>query len=457
MSSSGALKTVSVVSKVLYELIQQHKETFPELEELGQVILSTESVVSNFTPSPNQDEEQVTAAVSALVSGLERIHESIKKLDLHKGKVLFSEDVESNRILKQRDRIALITNALPKISEAPFDISELLQQVSAREFWSKHFRSKIHVVKWEVFRAEFEQDYGKKPELDIARLKRVLDHNNDDQVSIFDFADFSDSLGMPEAFELLIKKYLPDIPAALPENKNDPVQSNTVWRGVVTQTGCPEFDIVMQIKERSKDDSKIHGVMYWRESDSGQTKIRGEVDGDTIKFEEYQVTHGIGRIPFPNSYEGKVSGASISGIWTYDDQQGQFLLNIDTVPAVKVTPTSVEADDKDRRPTASSVASISGFLVKQGKLRKTWKTRYCVLQGGALRYYETKENYPLKPAGKIELTKGAVVQERPDIGQKTTLFEIITPSRTFYIQAESSSRRAEWVQALRAEISNWKS
>ncbi len=37
---------------------------------------------------------------------------------------------------------------------------------------------------------------------------------------------------------------------------DDPVQSNTVWRGVVTQTGCPEFDIVMQIKERSKDDDK---------------------------------------------------------------------------------------------------------------------------------------------------------------------------------------------------------
>ncbi len=62
----------------------------------------------------------------------------------------------------------------------------------------------------------------------------MLDQTNEDQVSIFDFADFSDSLGMPEAFELLIKKCiidskfysnyhldLPDIPAALPESKSE--------------------------------------------------------------------------------------------------------------------------------------------------------------------------------------------------------------------------------------------
>jgi len=207
------------------------------------------------------------------------------------------------------------------------------------------------------------------------------------------------------------------------------------------------------IKERVE--GKVEGTLNWCDKTKSQTKIQGEVTPDTIKFEECQLLQGNGVVPFPNSYEGKidVQQSTILGTWTYSDQQGQFLLRLDldnVQKAVEEKATSPHMDPKAYQ--VSEHAVISGFLIKQGKLRKTWKSRFFVLENSMMSYYSNRESYPTKPSGKIDLKNVTSVHEKADSAQKVFLFEITAYHRTYLIQAETASQRTEWIESLKVEL-----
>jgi len=92
------------------------------------------------------------------------------------------------------------------------------------------------------------------------------------------------------------------------------------------------------------------------------------------------------------------------------------------------------------------MASIKeGHLTKEGGGFKSWKKRWFVLKEGTLSYYKAKGDtealgvVSLATAGRIQVT---------DRKKKANGFEIPTPSRTFYLSADSEAERQAWIDAI---------
>jgi len=84
---------------------------------------------------------------------------------------------------------------------------------------------------------------------------------------------------------------------------------------------------------------------------------------------------------------------------------------------------------------------------------KSWLSRYFVLKDGVLSYYKDQQDFGNKQAaGHIDMVQVLVVNERPDIGSKKNLFEIVTATRSYNIQAENRELRTQWIESLRNEM-----
>ncbi|XP_063749473.1 pleckstrin homology domain-containing family A member 1 isoform X3 [Eleginops maclovinus] len=94
----------------------------------------------------------------------------------------------------------------------------------------------------------------------------------------------------------------------------------------------------------------------------------------------------------------------------------------------------------------------AGYCVKQGALMKNWKRRYFVLEENALSYYksdlerEALRVIPLKEIHKVQECK------QSDLMMRDNLFEMVTSSRTFYMQADSPEDMHSWIKAISGAI-----
>ncbi|XP_019411553.1 PREDICTED: pleckstrin homology domain-containing family A member 1 isoform X1 [Crocodylus porosus] len=94
----------------------------------------------------------------------------------------------------------------------------------------------------------------------------------------------------------------------------------------------------------------------------------------------------------------------------------------------------------------------AGYCVKQGAVMKNWKRRYFQLDENAIRYFKSElEKEPLRLIPLKEVHK---VQEckQSDIMMRDNLFEIVTASRTFYVQADSPEDMHSWIKAISGAI-----
>uniref|UniRef100_A0A3Q4NBH7 Pleckstrin homology domain containing, family A (phosphoinositide binding specific) member 1b n=1 Tax=Neolamprologus brichardi TaxID=32507 RepID=A0A3Q4NBH7_NEOBR len=83
---------------------------------------------------------------------------------------------------------------------------------------------------------------------------------------------------------------------------------------------------------------------------------------------------------------------------------------------------------------------------------KNWKRRYFVLDENSLNYYKTDmEREPLRAIPLKEIHK---VQEckQSEHMMRDNLFEMVTSSRTFYIQADSPEDMHSWIKAISGAI-----
>ncbi|KAG6851142.1 hypothetical protein H0H93_001022 [Arthromyces matolae] len=101
-----------------------------------------------------------------------------------------------------------------------------------------------------------------------------------------------------------------------------------------------------------------------------------------------------------------------------------------------------------RRPTQDSLDEgviKSGYLWKKGERRKTWKKRWFVLRPAHLAYYKSSAEYQLLRL--LELSDvhscTAVTLKRHE-----NTFGLVSPARTFYLQAKTSGEVQEWIQAI---------
>ncbi|XP_031170813.1 pleckstrin homology domain-containing family A member 1 isoform X3 [Sander lucioperca] len=94
----------------------------------------------------------------------------------------------------------------------------------------------------------------------------------------------------------------------------------------------------------------------------------------------------------------------------------------------------------------------AGYCVKQGALMKNWKRRYFMLDENAVSYYksdlerEALRVIPLKEIHKVQECK------QSELMMRDNLFEMVTSSRTFYVQADSPEDMHSWIKAISGAI-----
>ncbi|ETE61160.1 Pleckstrin-likey domain-containing family A member 1, partial [Ophiophagus hannah] len=94
----------------------------------------------------------------------------------------------------------------------------------------------------------------------------------------------------------------------------------------------------------------------------------------------------------------------------------------------------------------------AGYCVKQGAVMKNWKRRYFQLDENSIGYF--KSELDKEPLRIIPLKEVHKVQEckQSDIMMRDNLFEIVTTSRTFYVQADSPEDMHSWIKAISGAI-----
>ncbi|PPQ63851.1 hypothetical protein CVT24_009064 [Panaeolus cyanescens] len=105
---------------------------------------------------------------------------------------------------------------------------------------------------------------------------------------------------------------------------------------------------------------------------------------------------------------------------------------------------SADIPPKPRNSADESVIK-SGYLWKKGERRKTWKKRWFVLRSAHLAYYKSSAEYQL-----LRLLELSDVHSCTQVNLKRhdNTFGLISPTRTFYLQASSPQEVQSWVQAI---------
>ncbi|XP_055082996.1 pleckstrin homology domain-containing family A member 1-like isoform X4 [Periophthalmus magnuspinnatus] len=104
------------------------------------------------------------------------------------------------------------------------------------------------------------------------------------------------------------------------------------------------------------------------------------------------------------------------------------------------------------RPSQEHTVIKSGYCVKQGAVMRNWKRRYFLLEENAMSYF--KSDLEKEPLRMIPLKEIHKVQEckQSDIMMRDNLFEVVTTTRTFYIQADSPEEMHSWIKAVSGAI-----
>lgn len=104
-----------------------------------------------------------------------------------------------------------------------------------------------------------------------------------------------------------------------------------------------------------------------------------------------------------------------------------------------------EEEEVEEAEAAPAFRSKCGWLTKEGGQHKSRKKRWFVLDGYFLHYFKSDKDKV--PAGSIDLksSKGTTIL---DPAGSRWAFELITPERVYYIEADSEKLRNEWLEAL---------
>ncbi|KAF9370472.1 hypothetical protein CPC16_003690, partial [Podila verticillata] len=87
----------------------------------------------------------------------------------------------------------------------------------------------------------------------------------------------------------------------------------------------------------------------------------------------------------------------------------------------------------------------SGYLMKKGERIKIWKKKWFVLRTSKLAYYKDSKEYELVRIVDIrDIHRAAEVV----VKHKSFVFVILTPRRTFTVQAESAEDMEDWIRSI---------
>nr|XP_040051351.1 pleckstrin homology domain-containing family A member 2-like [Gasterosteus aculeatus aculeatus] len=118
---------------------------------------------------------------------------------------------------------------------------------------------------------------------------------------------------------------------------------------------------------------------------------------------------------------------------------------------------SEETEGRERKGDRPGVLRC-GYCVKQGNVRKSWKRRFFTLDDNAVSYYKSEmDKEPLRavPLRDIQKVHECLVKSG-DLLLRDNLFEIITGSRTFYVQTDSPEEMHGWIRDIEMKIQDFR-
>ncbi|XP_035495961.2 pleckstrin homology domain-containing family A member 2 isoform X3 [Scophthalmus maximus] len=124
---------------------------------------------------------------------------------------------------------------------------------------------------------------------------------------------------------------------------------------------------------------------------------------------------------------------------------------------------SEETEGRDRKGNRLGVLRC-GYCVKQGNVRKSWKRRFFILDDTAVSYYKSEADkdplraIPLRDIQRVHecLVKSGIFFSPRELLLRDNLFEIITGSRTFYIQTDSPEEMHGWIRDIEMKIQEFR-
>ncbi|XP_060926895.1 pleckstrin homology domain-containing family A member 2 [Limanda limanda] len=124
------------------------------------------------------------------------------------------------------------------------------------------------------------------------------------------------------------------------------------------------------------------------------------------------------------------------------------------------TPIQNESEETEGRERKGSRLGVlrCGYCVKQGNVRKSWKRRFFTLDENTVSYFKSEvDKEPLRaiPLRDIQRVHECLVKSG-DLLLRDNLFEIITSSRTFYIQTDSPEEMHSWIRDIELKIQEFR-
>ncbi|XP_017269117.1 pleckstrin homology domain-containing family A member 2 [Kryptolebias marmoratus] len=124
------------------------------------------------------------------------------------------------------------------------------------------------------------------------------------------------------------------------------------------------------------------------------------------------------------------------------------------------TPIQNESEETDGKEGKASRPGVlrCGYCVKQGNVRKSWKRRFFTLDDNAVSYYKSEtDKEPLRAILLRDIQKvHECLVKSGELLLRDNLFEIITSSRTFYIQTDSPEDMRGWITEIEMKIQEFR-
>ncbi|KAG9270010.1 pleckstrin homology domain-containing family A member 2 [Astyanax mexicanus] len=100
----------------------------------------------------------------------------------------------------------------------------------------------------------------------------------------------------------------------------------------------------------------------------------------------------------------------------------------------------------------------SGYCVKQGNVRKSWKRRFFILDDQGVSYYKNEtDKEPLRSIRLRDIQKvHECLVKSGELLSRDNLFEIITSTRTFYIQTDTPEEMNGWIKDIASKIQDFR-
>lgn len=147
--------------------------------------------------------------------------------------------------------------------------------------------------------------------------------------------------------------------------------------------------------------------------------------------------------------------AIIPDAQTRQKERKQHAYKTEIIGGVVVhTPIQNECEESEYRPGVLR----SGYCVKQGNVRKSWKRRFFTLDDNAVSYYKSEtDKEPIRAVLLRDIQKvHECLVKSGDLLLRDNLFEIITSSRTFYIQTDSPEEMRGWIRDIDIKIQDFR-